>query len=196
MTQTETNDNHSNDIPTATPIGTLSSSYPTTKSSQNQQWAGAVVSSPTTPITLIPSSEEDGKGLGIALFVVLLVGILINIVLPPVSLVCTITAIVLSSILSCGCCCADYKLSKKRRQLANAILISLCLMVILQVISVSIWLSGFGYNVDQRVSIIIMLVLSYMLNITAIVLSAIFTWGKSCGKRRPINTTVVKLGRY
>ena len=96
MTQTETNDNHSNDIPTATPIGTLSSSYPTTKSSQNQQWAGAVVSSPTTPITLIPSSEEDGKGLGIALFVVLLVGILINVVLPPVSLVCTITAIVLS----------------------------------------------------------------------------------------------------
>ena len=178
MTQTETNDNDSINIPTATPIGTLSSSYPTTKSSQ--QWAGAVVSSPTrTPITLIPSSEEDGKGLGIALFVVLLVGILINIVLPPVSLVCTITATVLSSILSCGCCC-DYNLSRNRRQLANAILISLCLMVILQVVSVSIWLSGFGYNVDQRVSIIIMLVLSYMLNITAIVLSAIFTWGKSC----------------
>ena len=192
MTQTETvNDNDSIDIPTATAIGTLSSSYLTAKSSsQNQQWAGAVVSSPTTPISLIPSSEEDGKGLGIALFVVLLVGILINIVLPPVSLVCTITAIVLSSILSCGCCC-DYNLSRNRRQLANAILISLCLMVILQVVSVSIWLSGFGYNVDQRVSIIIMLVLSYMLNITAIVLSAIFTWGKSCGGRQPINTTVV-----
>lgn len=178
MTQTETNDNDSNDIPTATAIGTLSSSYPTAKSSsQNQQWAGAVVSSPTTPISsLIPSSEEDGKGLGIALFVVLLVGILINIVLPPVSLVCTITAIVLSSILSCGCCC-EYNLSTKRRKLANTILTSLCLMVILQVVSVSIWLSGFGYNVDQRVSIIVMLVLSYMLNITAIVLSAIFTGG-------------------
>ena len=191
MTQTETNDNDFIDIPTATAIGTLSSSYPTAKSSsQNQQWAGAVVSSPTTPISLIPSSEEDGKGLGIALFVVLLVGILINIVLPPVSLVCTITAIVLSSILSCWCC-SDYNLNRNRRQLANAILISLCLMVILQVVSVSIWLSGFGYNVDQRVSIIIMLVLSYMLNITAIVLSAIFIWGKSCGKRQPINTTVV-----
>ena len=181
MTQTETNDNDSIDIPTATAIGTLSSSYPTTKSSQ--QWQGAVVSSPTTPISsLIPSSEEDGKGLGIALFVVLLVGILINIVLPPVSLVCTITAIVLSSILSCGCCC-EYNLSTKRRKLANTILTSLCLMVILQVVSVSIWLSGFGYNVDQRVSIIIMLVLSYMLNITAIVLSAIFTWGKSITPR-------------
>ena len=175
MTQTETNGNDSINIPTATPIGTLSSSYPTTKSSQNQQWTGTVVSSPTTPITLIPSSEEDGKGLGIALFVVLLVGILINIVLPPVSLVCTITAIVLSSILSCGCCC-EYNLSKKRRQLANAILISLCLMVILQVVSVSIFIVGYPNN-GEGVGIIIMLVLSYMLNINAIVLSAIFTGG-------------------
>ena len=187
MTQTETNDNDSIGIPTATAIGTLSSSYPTTKSSQ--EWQGSVVSSPTTPITLIPSSEEDGKGLGIALFVVLLVGILINIVLPPVSLVCTITAIVLSSILSCGCCC-EYNFSSKRRQLANVILTSLCLMVILQVVSVSIFIVGFN-NVDQGAGIIFMLVLSYILHITAIVLSAIFTWGKACGRGQPINTTVV-----
>jgi hypothetical protein len=50
---------------------------------------------------------EAGKTIGVAMFLLLLVGFVFNFVFPFVSFLCTIAAIVLSSILSCGCCCAS-----------------------------------------------------------------------------------------
>ena len=68
---------------------------------------------PQLATAVAPGHEQDdaGKDLGIALFCTILVGVITSFFLPTLSLVCQIIAIVLTSILTCGCCCAaDYNL--------------------------------------------------------------------------------------
>ena len=70
--------------------------------------------------TIAPTHDpEAGKGLGVALFILLLLGLVFNGVLPFVSPLCTVAAVVLGSVLSCGCCCAgDFHLKVMLRRLA------------------------------------------------------------------------------
>ena len=68
--------------------------------------------------TIINDNDNAGKGMGIAIFVLIIVGTVSAFFLPYISSACYIAALVLASVLTCGCCCAkNYNLKphvKKR----------------------------------------------------------------------------------
>ena len=127
------------------------------------------------------------------MFVLLVVGLIFNFIFPPLSLACVITTMVLASILSCGCCCAkDYELRSNVKRFAIATLVSLCLMFAVQVVgliaitvSVSTEVSNTGTISPSSLNgattgVIILSVIGLVLNIMALVFSALFTWGRGC----------------
>ncbi|KAL9179570.1 hypothetical protein ACHAXT_008860 [Thalassiosira profunda] len=131
---------------------------------------------------------EAGKGMGIALFVVILVGLVFLWIFPLISFICIITAIVLSSILTCSCCCAaDYNLQPHVKKFAVATLVSLVLIFIIQVIYLIALFAAGETSVSGTVSVdtagpalVIVAVLSLVLNFVALIFSALFTWGRKC----------------
>ena len=154
-----------------------------------------------TPVAYANDIDEDaGKGLGIAMFVLLLVGMIFNFINPAVSFVCLIATFVISSILTCGCCCAgEYRMKPNVKKFAKYTLVSLSLMVIVQLSGVigalaaisktgkmsSITADGAG------IGIVIAVGLGAVFYIMALIFSALFTWGRGWGAQQPIGAMVV-----
>lgn len=140
-----------------------------------------------------PVDADVGKGMGIAMVVLLVVGFIFNFVFPVISFICIIATIVIASILSCGCCCAsDYDLQPDRKRFATATLVSLCLMFVVQIVGfVAIAASAINEASetgtfsqssfeDATTGVIIIGVVGLVLNVMAVVFSALFTWGRGC----------------
>jgi hypothetical protein len=157
--------------------------------------------------------ERAGMGMGIALFVLLLVGLGVFITsfnmivsLPNTDTIEAINddailleiqdqayaglfflglttlsllvAIVIASVLACGCCCASkYKLKPHVKKWATATLVSLCLLVATDIVM------GFSGEMSRTAFRILGAFYSVLL-LLALVFSGLFTWGRSsCAPR-------------
>ena len=85
--------------------------------------------------TMVDDNDNAGKGMGIAIFVLLIVGLVSAFFLPYISSACYIAALVLASVLTCGCCCAkNYNLKPHVKKMATATLVTLVLLFIVSAI--------------------------------------------------------------
>ena len=162
--------------------------------------------------TMFNDNDNAGKGMGIAMFVLIIVGTVSAFFLPYLSSACHIAALVLASVLTCGCCCAkNYNLKPHVKKMATATLVTLILLfivsTILSVILVISFMNGYdettgtfsddtlyydettGTFIDiTLVNVTLLLTLSiigYVLIGLALIFSGIFTWGrKKCGAPR------------
>ena len=133
--------------------------------------------------------ENAGKGVGKAIFVLILLGLLFNFVgfgivfNVPVSLLCNIAAAVLS------CCARKHNLEPKLMRFSNLILGTQCLLLVVGLIPFITAIALFsndefdedtpqpeGYSTLWSVC----WVLSLLLNFMAVVLSGLFVWGRGC----------------
>ena len=138
-----------------------------------------------TTTTMINENDNAGKGMGIAIFILIIVGFVSAFFIPYLNSACYIAALVLASVLRCGCCCAkQYNLKPHVKKMATATLITLSLLFFVTVISlVMAYVMFFSeldisvfYNVIWAISIIM-----YILIGLALIFSGIFTWGRKCG---------------
>ena len=112
---------------------------------QQQQPPGAVVRNPST----YAGNPDEGKGLGITMFVLLIVAFITTFFIPIIAFICLIVTIIIASVLTCGCCCAsDYSLQPNVKKFALGTLVSLVLMFVVQII----WLIGFWVANASEVS--------------------------------------------
>ena len=137
--------------------------------------------------------EDDGKGIGISMFILLLVGLIFNVINPGVSFVCIVATIVLASILVGGCCCAQgYQLKSNVKRYAKYLLVTVCLTIpvgFAAVILLAVAASE-GTN-ESTAGAISVTVLAIVLNIIAIVFSALIVWGRGCGSQHSNQVTAV-----
>lgn len=159
--------------------------------------------------------NEAGKGIGIAIFVLLavafiagLLGFTISEFFAYVSLICLIAALIMASVITCGCCCAsNYNLSPKVKRWSTAVMLCLVVQFVIIAIAIIIGFAGVGAvtttvisnipttSIDGRSTIIkstvttttnpisdAMLIIAQILYILPCVFAGIFTWGRnSCG---------------
>ena len=156
------------------------------------------------PTSNVPKVMEDntmadddnaGKGMGIAIYVLIVVGLASGFFVPPLSSACMIAAIVLASILTCGCCCAkEYNLKPHVKNMATATLVALILLVIVDIIIAVILVTAITYEYtsigmlsETSVNVGMLLpvsIVAYVLIGLTLVFSGIFTWGRKCGAPR------------
>jgi hypothetical protein len=96
--------------------------------------------------------DEAGKGIGIAMFICLVVGFVLGWILYPIgayiSFICIIAAIVLASTVTCGCCCgSNLKLNPKVKRWSTATLLCLVIQWVLAITAIIIAYAG-GYAGD------------------------------------------------
>ena len=142
-------------LATATLVGTV-------ESSQKQQQQQQIVS-----ITATNNSEinEDGKGLGVAMFVLQLVGLILYLgIYPPLAYICIFITIILSLILSCGCFCAKRYDLKANRRYVYVTLILMVFMIIFQ--------STIGTSFEQGTLV------SGILLLISIISTGLFIWDR------------------
>lgn len=149
---------------------------------QQQQPPGAVVGNPPT----YAGNPDAGKGLGIVMFVLLIVSFITTLFLVPlITLICLVATIIIASILTCGCCCArDYSLQPKVKKFASATLVSVVLHVVMQIISIILGLALLTIDSQRSESsqsaletfFVVVVALNLALNVLAIIFSALFTW--------------------
>ncbi|KAL7538581.1 hypothetical protein ACHAWF_006152 [Thalassiosira exigua] len=161
---------------------------------------------------LVPTGEaddhddDDGKTLGVVMFSLLVVSLVCAWFLPWVSLICDIAAIIIASILTCGCCCAsgyDHKPNVKR--FLTATLVCMILQFIILIILV-IWGVAAGahtttttvhsmsdvptweQNTEATIKsaattnagLVAVGVINLVLSIMAIIFAGLYTWGRKC----------------
>jgi hypothetical protein len=103
-----------------------------TKPDVEAQTAPAAAASPAaSPVSSGEYEEDAGKGLGIANFVLLLVAFILgwfgtyNLILGWIAFICTVATIIITSTISCGCCCAsNLKLNPKIKRWNDAVLVT------------------------------------------------------------------------
>ena len=124
------------------------------------------------------------------LFSLILAGIITAFLLPFLSIALMIAAIVIASILTCGCCCAnDYNLKPHVKKWATATLVTLILAFVVQVIGVVIaaYVVGTTSETEEDMvnsmttSVIIVGSVVIILDVLALVFSGLFTWGRNRG---------------
>lgn len=99
---------------------------------------------------IIDDDENAGKGMGIAIFVLLIVGTVSAFFIPYLSSACFIAALVLASVLTCGCCCAkNYNLKPHVKKMATATLVTLVLLFIVSIISTVILVKSLMDGYDE-----------------------------------------------
>lgn len=156
------------------------------------------------PVAASSQYDNDaGKGIGIAMFIVILIGLIVGwlyLLVPVFSawvrFICFIVGIVLSSIITCGCCCANsYNLNPKVKRWALATLLCLILQWVLAIVAVIIFYVSYAatqeVTQDDEVTIVAdvtfsgaytaVVVVVQILSILAIIFAGIFTWGRNCG---------------
>ncbi len=88
--------------------------------------------------------------------------------------VCFIAAIVIASVLTCGCCCAgNYKLKPRVKKWVIATLVILCLVLIVDTLGVFLRFS-------KSIFVAIFAIESVLL-VVALIFSGLFNWGCGCG---------------
>ena len=143
-------------LATATLVGTV-------ESSQKQQQQQQIVS--INPVTNNSEINEDGKGLGVAMFVLQLVGLILYLgIYPPLSYLCIFITIILSLILSCGCFCAKRYDLKAYRRYVYVTLILMVFMIIFQ--------STIGTSFEQGTLV------SGILLLISIISTGLFIWDR------------------
>lgn len=175
-------------------VTAVATTSPDIESQQKQQSSG--ITAPTNTSTSTGNPDE-GKTLGIVMFVLLIIAFITTFVVPILAFVCLIAAIVISSAIACGCCCAsDYKLQPNIKKFSTATLVSLILMFVVQIV----WLIGAAAAIGTEasstgtvsqstaeattISALIVFALSLVFNVMAIIFSALFTWGRGIGAQR------------
>ena len=145
--------------------------------------------------TMIDDDDNAGKGMGIAMFVLIIVGFVSAFFIPYISSACYIAALVLASVLTCGCCCVkQYSLKPHVKKMATATLITLILLFVVNIIYVLVWVmlqvgtydpttGTFDTSVNETM-ILILSIIGYILIGLALIFSGIFTWGRKCGAPR------------
>ena len=145
--------------------------------------------------TMIDDDDNAGKGMGIAMFVLIIVGFVSAFFIPYISSACYIAALVLASVLTCGCCCVkQYNLKPHVKKMATATLITLILLFVVNIIYVLVWVmlqvgtydpttGTFDTSVNETM-ILILSIIGYILIGLALIFSGIFTWGRKCGAPR------------
>ena len=128
-------------------------------------------------------NEKAGQGMGIAMVICTVVSLIfvfvlsrVHLVLPWIAFITiNIATIVLSYILSSGCCCAmEYNLKSNVKKFAIATLISCSLSFILTIICMT------DNIITQNIPSIALFYLAIALNALAIVFSCLFTFGRGC----------------
>jgi len=160
---------------------TSTANTPTDIEAQKQQQAASAAAN-STP-------DNAGKGLGIACFVLLLIGFVFNFIFPVVSFVCIIVVIVITSAITCGCCCgSDLNLQPHVKKWSTATLVSLCLMFVVQIIGIIGASIAVGTEVSNTgtlsqktadgagVGMVIVWALSIVFNVFALIFAGMFTW--------------------
>ena len=143
-------------LATATLVGTVESSQ---KQHQRQQ----IVS--ITPVKNNSEINEDGKGIGVAMFVLQLVGLILFLgIYPPLGALCFFITIILSLILSCGCFCAKRYDLKANRRYVYVTLILMVFMIIFQ--------STIGTSFEQGTLV------SGILLLISIISTGLFIWDR------------------
>ena len=100
--------------------------------------------------TMVDDNDNAGKGMGIAIFVLLIVRTVSAFFLPYISSACYIAALVLASVLTCGCCCAkNYNLKPHVKKMATATLVTLILLFIVSTILSVILVISFMNGYDE-----------------------------------------------
>ena len=180
------------DFKNSTPIATVDVIVPPNDvESQTQE---QFISEATHAVT---DDSFVGKGMGIAIFVLIIVGFVSSFFLPFLSLPCMLTAIVLESVLTCGCCCAkDYNLAPHVKKWATGTLVTLCLMITIQIITAVLLLTALSEEFastgtvtessiySAAASLLPLSIAYYVLVALALVFSAMFTWGRRYGAPR------------
>ncbi len=165
--------------------------HPVTNVKAQPAWKEQPLATPTAAAAAVAEENADkraGMGLGIALFCFILVGIL-SFLLPLLSVACIITAIVIASILTCGCCCAgNYHLRPHVRKWAVAALVTLCLTFVVSIVGIVITIvvaggkvSSMDAGVAAYSGAIAIVVVVLLLECLALAFSVLFTWGRKCG---------------
>ena len=119
-----------------------------------------------------------------------------------ISSACYIAALVLASVLTCGCCCAkNYNLKPHVKKMATATLVTLILLFIVSTIlsvgsvmafqSVIFMMDGYDETTATYINgtmILTLAIIGYVLFLLliclALIFSGIFTWGRKCGAPR------------
>ena len=137
--------------------------------------------------------EDDGKGIGISMFILLLVGLVFNVINPGVSFVCIIATIVLASILVGGCCCAQgYQLRPNVKRYAKYLLVTVCLAIPVGFAAIILLVVAASEGTEESTAgAISVMVLGIILNIIAIIFSALIVWGRGCGSQHSKQVTAV-----
>ena len=147
--------------------------------------AAASAPAAAAPVSSGEYDEDAGKGLGIASFVLLLVAFVLgwfgawNLILGWIAFICVVAAIIITSTISCGCCCAsNLKLNPKVKRWNDAVLVTICIQIVLAIIGAII-----GYSAGSATTGYVAIYwINRILNILSIVFSGIFAFGrKSCG---------------
>ncbi|KAL3793134.1 hypothetical protein HJC23_005636 [Cyclotella cryptica] len=132
--------------------------------------------------------DEAGKSLGIAMFLLLVIGFAIGWIGGNTGLIFIIVPIVIASTITCGCCCAsNLNIDPRVKRWATATLICLVLQLILTIIAVIIVMTGatMGDTTGATAGTgIVLLVVTQILYILAAIFAGIFTWGRKCGRSR------------
>ena len=137
------------------------------------------------------SDDDDsaGKGLGIALFCHILVGFVASFFLPGITILCQITAILIASILQCGCSCAgNFNLKPHVKKRALITLVILCIMIYLQIALIGAEITieegklvpSYDPGKDEEIRLYASIVY-YGLGVLALIFSSLFTWGRGYG---------------
>ena len=169
---------------------TSTANTPTDIEAQKQQQAASAAAN-STP-------DNAGKGLGIACFVLLLIGFPFNFIQPVGTFVCNTVVIIITSTITCGCCCgSDLNLQPQVKKWSTATLVSLCLMFVVQIIGIIGASIAVGTEVSNTgtlsqktadgagVGMVIVWALSIVFNVFALIFAGLFTWGRnSCGAPR------------
>ena len=160
-----------------------------------------------TASTVEFEDDRAGMGLGITLFILILLGFLALIigsiiVLPHtadvyyddiyynddylaavgyswflgiLAYVCFIVALVIASVLTCGCCCAGkYKLKHHVKKRATATLVTMCLVLIFNTLFLV-------FMTVSRSGFVAIFAIESVLLFMAVIFSGLFTWGRGRG---------------
>ena len=140
-------------------------------------------------------SGDAGKGLGIAMFVLLIIA-LIFCWFPVIPLICLVAVIIIASSILCQICCAyDYNLEHKVKRWSNATLLTTVLMLVFWIIVIALatkaHVQAFKGAVTQNTlvgastGIVVLAILMWLLNVLGIIFSGLFVWsrdGGCCGR--------------
>mmetsp|Transcript_17420 Transcript_17420/g.39265 ORF Transcript_17420/g.39265 Transcript_17420/m.39265 type:complete len:177 (+) Transcript_17420:198-728(+) len=172
-------------------------SDPNASASGEQQKVSDTVAVATASPAANETNQEwdvnEGKNLGIAMVVLLAVGFICGFFVPIVSLITTIATIVISSMITCGCCGGSgFNLPKNVKRWSNLTLLCLAGMLVLQILYVMLLVALIAESVSSEVAntgqistnsannvsigALIVGVISWVLNISAIIFACLFTW--------------------